>query len=190
MGGGHLDDRCPLDPEDLDGFQDDDGCPDPDNDGDGIADLIDDCPDVAETYNGYQDQDGCPDELPPEVKQFTGIIQGIYFEVDSHRIKAESFTILDRAAAVLSEYPGIRLRIEGHTDSDGSDEYNRELSQRRAMAVGQYLINAGISPHRIEWVGYGESRPIAPNSTPDGKAQNRRVEFHVINPEPPRSPGG
>ncbi len=179
-----LQDRCPLDPEDIDGFEDEDGCIDSDNDGDGIPDVIEDCPMEPETYNGYQDRDGCPDELPPEVKQFTGVIQGIYFEVDSDRIKSESFSILDRAAQVLKDYPGIRMRIEGHTDSDGGDDYNLELSQRRAMAVGQYLINAGVEPDRLEWQGFGETRPIASNQTAEGKAQNRRVEFHVINPEP------
>ena len=85
---------------------------------------------------------------------------------------------------MLKDYPGIRMRIEGHTDSDGGDDYNLELSQRRAMAVGQYLINAGVEPDRLEWQGFGETRPIASNQTAEGKAQNRRVEFHVINPEP------
>jgi len=183
-----LQDRCPLDPEDVDGYQDEDGCIDPDNDGDGIPDVIEDCPDVPETYNGFEDRDGCPDELPPEVKQFTGVIQGIYFEVGSDRIKAESYSILDRAASVLKDYPGIRMKVEGHTDSDGGDDYNLDLSERRAMAVGQYLINAGVDPSRVEWEGFGEARPIASNQTADGKAQNRRVEFHVINPDAPVVP--
>ncbi len=183
-----LQDRCPLDPEDFDGFQDEDGCIDPDNDADGIPDAIDNCPDIPETYNGFQDRDGCEDDLPPEIKRFTGIIQGIHFEVDSDRIKAESFGILDRAATVLKEYPDIRLRIEGHTDSDGGETYNQDLSQRRAMAVGQHLIDAGVDPDRLEWVGYGESRPIDSNSSAEGKARNRRVEFHVVNPDPPQVP--
>jgi outer membrane protein OmpA-like peptidoglycan-associated protein len=183
-----LQDRCPLDPEDVDGFQDEDGCIDPDNDADGIPDVVDDCPDSAEVYNGFQDLDGCPDELPPEIKEFTGVIQGIYFEIDSDTIKAQSFSVLDRAARVLQDYPDVRLKIEGHTDSDGGEEHNLDLSQRRAMSVGQYLIDAGVNPDRLEWQGYGESRPIASNNTQDGKAQNRRVEFHVINPAKPQVP--
>lgn len=183
-----LTDRCPLDPEDVDGYQDEDGCIDPDNDGDGIPDVVEDCPDAPETYNGYKDRDGCPDELPPEVKQFTGVIQGIYFEVGSDRIKAESHSILDQAAEVLKNFPGIRLKVEGHTDSDGADDYNQDLSQRRAMAVGQYMINAGVEASRIEWEGFGEARPIDSNQSAEGKAQNRRVEFHVINPDAPVVP--
>ncbi|HTR72990.1 MAG TPA: outer membrane beta-barrel protein, partial [Solirubrobacteraceae bacterium] len=69
-------DKCPDQPEDKDGFQDDDGCPDPDNDGDGIPDAVDKCPNEPETKNGYQDEDGCPDEIPAKLKQFTGVIQG------------------------------------------------------------------------------------------------------------------
>src|SRR5690606_18155294 len=76
-------DKCPNEAEDKDGFQDDDGCPDPDNDGDGVADASDKCVDQPETKNGYQDDDGCPDEIPQKVKQFTGVIQGINFKVNS-----------------------------------------------------------------------------------------------------------
>ncbi|HMG51852.1 MAG TPA: outer membrane beta-barrel protein, partial [Kofleriaceae bacterium] len=72
-------DQCPNEPEDKDGFQDDDGCPDPDNDGDGIPDAQDKCPNEPETKNGFQDEDGCPDEIPQKLKQFTGVIQGINF---------------------------------------------------------------------------------------------------------------
>ena len=80
----------------------------------------------------------------------------------------------------------MRVRVEGHTDSKGSDAYNQRLSQRRAEAVVKYLIGKGIDPSRLEAVGFGEGRPIAPNQNPDGsdnptgRAKNRRTEFHVI----------
>ncbi len=178
-----VDDRCPNVPEDGDGFDDWDGCPDDDNDHDGITDYQDVCPDAAESWNGFEDQDGCPDEKPPEpppIEKFTGVIEGINFKVDSDEITVDSYHILNEAAAVLLEYPNLRIEVQGHTDSDGSEEYNLDLSARRAKAVVDYLIGRGVPPERLEWVGYGESRPLVPEKGPDSKAVNRRVEFHII----------
>jgi len=146
-GDGILDskDKCPKEAEDKDGFQDEDGCPDPDNDGDGILDAkdkcpneagpaenegcpdkdtdsdgivdrLDKCPDQPETKNGYQDEDGCPDEIPEKLKAFTGTIQGINFKTGDADLTPQSSAILDKAVAVLVEFKDIRLEIQGHTD--------------------------------------------------------------------------
>jgi OmpA-OmpF porin, OOP family len=173
-------DKCPNDPEDFDGFQDQDGCPDPDNDGDGIPDNIDKCPNEPETFNHYKDEDGCPDEVPPEVKKFTGVIEGINFKTASAEILPGSFAILDRALKVLQDFPEVNLEISGHTDSKGKADYNLGLSQRRADSVKLYFVSRGIASSRLTSVGFGKDRPIADNSTASGRATNRRTEFRLI----------
>ena len=177
-------DKCPNEPEDKDGFQDQDGCPNPDNDGDGIPDAIDKCPNQPETINHYKDEDGCPDEVPPEVKKFTGVIQGINFKTNSAEILPGSWAILDRALKVLQDFPDVHLEISGHTDSRGRSEYNRSLSQRRADSVKLYFVSRGIPSSRLQSIGYGEDRPIADNSTASGRAANRRTEFKLIDAGP------
>ena len=176
-----FDDRCPNHPEDVDGFEDEDGCADEDNDGDRIFDHIDACPNDPEIVNGITDEDGCPDEIPEEIKRFTGVIHGIHFKTNSHELKLSSLPLLDEAARVLVNFPVIRLEVGGHTDSDGPDDYNLDLSARRAGAVVNYLIEKGVTPERLEWTGYGETRPIYPNDTEDQKEANRRVEFRILN---------
>ena len=175
-------DRCPDQPEDKDGFQDEDGCPDPDNDGDGIPDTLDKCPNEPETFNNYKDDDGCPDEVPAEVKKFTGVIEGINFKTGSAEILAGSYVLLDRAVKVLQDYPDVNLEISGHTDSRGKADYNRDLSQRRADSVKTYFVQRGIASARLQSIGYGLTRPIADNKTSSGRATNRRTEFRLINP--------
>jgi outer membrane protein OmpA-like peptidoglycan-associated protein len=173
-------DQCPVEAEDKDGFTDEDGCPDADNDGDGIADAADQCPGEAEARNGFQDTDGCPDELPEQVKRYTGTIQGIRFANNSDRILPPSFPVLDKAVAVLQEFPDLRLEISGHTDNVGTREKNVDLSQRRAAAVRAYLVSKGVDESRLTSVGHGPDKPLGDNKTPAGKAQNRRVEFNLI----------
>jgi outer membrane protein OmpA-like peptidoglycan-associated protein len=175
-------DKCPNEAEDKDGFQDEDGCPDLDNDNDGIPDNKDKCPNEPETRNNYQDDDGCPDEVPPEVKKFTGVIEGIFYKTGSAEILPGSYVVLDRAVKVLQEFPAVNLEISGHTDNRGTATYNRNLSQRRADAVRTYFLARGISPARLISIGYGMSRPIAGNQTAAGRARNRRTEFRLINP--------
>ena len=175
-------DRCPDQPEDKDGFQDEDGCPDLDNDGDGIPDSLDKCPNEPETFNNYKDDDGCPDEVPAEVKKFTGVIEGINFKTGSAEILAGSYVILDRAVKVLQDYQEVNLEISGHTDNRGKADYNRDLSQRRADSVKTYFVQRGIAPDRLQAIGYGLTRPIADNKTSSGRATNRRTEFRLINP--------
>ncbi|MDP6932528.1 MAG: OmpA family protein [Myxococcota bacterium] len=178
-----LTDDCPNDPEDLDGVDDEDGCPDLDRDGDGISDALDQCPDQAETFNEYLDEDGCPDSPPQKVritKKQIIIEEKIQFEVARSTIRSVSHDILNSVAQVMRDYPHIDIRIEGHTDSDGSDSYNLKLSQGRATAVHKYLVGVGIDADRLEATGYGETRPIDTNRTSAGKANNRRVEFHIV----------
>ena len=173
-------DECPTEPEDKDGFEDGNGCPDPDNDGDGIADADDQCPAVAETANGYQDADGCPDEVPATVAKFTGAIKGIKFKTNSAVIARTSYKVLSKAAKVLAEFPNLRVEIQGHTDDKGKDEKNLALSQKRAESVKKYLVKKGIDESRLEAKGYGETAPVADNTTRKGQAENRRVEFKLI----------
>jgi outer membrane protein OmpA-like peptidoglycan-associated protein len=171
-------DRCPLQAEDVDGFQDDDGCPDLDNDLDGIPDAVDNCPTSPETFNGYKDEDGCPDEKPIEEKF---VLRGANFESGSAALTPDSYVIMDAVARSLEAYPEVRVEIRGHTDSQGPASFNLELSQKRAETVRQYLINAGIDPSRLVAIGVGEEEPVASNSTPDGRLQNRRIEFRRLN---------
>ncbi len=134
-----------------------------DSDGDGVVDRLDQCPN---TPRGEKvDAVGCPFTLRLEVN----------FDNDSSVIKPESATELDRALGLLRNDPVVRGRIEGHTDSVGSDAYNQKLSQRRADAVREYFVARGIDTARLNAVGLGEGNPIADNSTPEGRAENRRV---------------
>lgn len=185
-------DGCPEPDTDADGFKDSqdqcpqeagvapDGCPIRDTDGDGIMDPNDKCVDQAENVNGFQDDDGCPDEIPEAVKNFTGVIQGIYFDTGKSTVKPNSETVLDGAVKVMLEYPGVRVVITGHTDSRGSEEKNLLLSRERAESVKGYLVSKGIPSSRIETVGAGPAEPIATNNTRAGRAKNRRIEFKLL----------
>ncbi|MEM9072910.1 MAG: OmpA family protein [Myxococcota bacterium] len=200
------DDECPLQAEDVDEFEDENGCPDPDNDGDGILDGTDRCPSEAGPLaNGGcpdTDRDGdtvvdrldnCPDEAgTPEnqgcqARQRVVIREGsleildkVYFGTNSDRILARSNRLLDNVARVLNAHPEITLiRVEGHTDDRGDDDYNLQLSQRRAEAVVAYLVRKEVAAERLRARGFGEARPIETNDTREGRANNRRVEFNL-----------
>ena len=178
-------DKCPNEPEDIDGFEDQDGCPDYDNDKDGIPDTLDKCPNEPETYNGYKDDDGCPDTLPkPTVKEEKALnkaLRAINFKTASAELTTDSYTALMQIAAFLKQYPYLRYEVQGHTDSRGNDNYNLLLSAARAGSVRFYLVGQqGIPDSTLIAIGYGKTRPIATNSTAQGRALNRRVEFKVI----------
>ena len=177
------DDKCPTDPEDVDEFEDADGCPDPDNDGDGILDADDKCPNEKEVFNGFEDEDGCPDkgkQLVEVRKDKIEINEKIQFETNSDKIVgARSFDILDAVFAVLDTSRSMNVRIEGHTDTRGTRKHNMKLSTRRAKSVKRYLEKKGIDGGRMEPVGLGPDEPISSNATKDGRAANRRVEFHI-----------
>ncbi len=156
------------------------GCPDEDPDRDGVRGESDQCPGDPETANGFEDQDGCPDTVPEAMKRFTGSIRGITFRSGRATIKQESIKILDEAIEVLNAYPDVRIEVGGHTDSVGSAKLNQAVSQKRAQAVKNYLVQKGITQDRIEVKGYGEANPIAPNKTRRGRARNRRIEFQLL----------
>jgi outer membrane protein OmpA-like peptidoglycan-associated protein len=103
----------------------------------------------------------------------------VHFDFDKYNIKKIYISDLDQHIAYLSANPSSPVTVEGHTDSIGSDQYNQKLSERRANAVRQYLIEKGIASSRIQVIGYGEQRPIADNKTKEGRAINRRAEFEV-----------
>jgi len=108
------------------------------------------------------------------------IIYGIYFDFDSATFKPESFETLERILKAVQSRPTRKLTIEGHTDSQGSDKYNLKLSQQRAQAVVDWLVQKGVEASRLKAKGYGESRPVADNNKPDGRELNRRVEIAVV----------
>ena len=176
-------DQCPNDPEDLDGFEDEDGCPDPDNDKDGLLDNVDKCPNEPENFNGIEDEDGCP-EAAKRVFISRGKIQildKIYFEYNKAVIRPESYAILYEVAATLKANPQIlKVEIQGHTDSRGSDSYNLDLSDRRAASVRTFLIEKGaVESGRLTSKGYGETQPLEARDDEQAWAKNRRVEFVI-----------
>jgi outer membrane protein OmpA-like peptidoglycan-associated protein len=157
-----------------------DGCPIRDTDKDGILDDKDKCVKEPETKNGFEDSDGCPDTIPEKLKKFTGVVEGIYFDVGKATIRNQSTPKLEGAANVLKEFPSISMEISGHTSSEGDPAFNQKLSQDRADAVKQWLVEKGIPSQRIKTRGAGPDEPIANNKTPAGKIKNRRIEFKVI----------
>lgn len=161
-------DECPNTPAGA--SVDSKGC-ELDTDGDGVVDRLDECPNTPE---GTPVNDrGCP-------IQGEYILEGVSFETNSDRLLSGATDVLDRVIATLERYPDIRFEVAGHTDSDGPAAYNESLSTRRAQTVHDYLAANGISVERMTVRGYGESRPIADNSTAAGKALNRRVSLNVI----------
>jgi outer membrane protein OmpA-like peptidoglycan-associated protein len=111
-------------------------------------------------------------------KDVSLIIKGVTFKTDKDELTASAMVELDKLVIVLTEdYPDITLDIQGHTDSDASDAYNMDLSRRRSLSVKRYLVSKGVAENRLTTSWFGERRPIAPNTTPAGKAQNRRIEF-------------
>jgi len=262
------DDACPQEAEDEDGFEDDDGCPDPDNDGDTLADAGDQCPDEAEDHDGFADLDGCPDPDndndgvldvddrcpdrpgPPEMQGCgdpdndgisdaddqcpeepgTAVAQGcpdadgdlvpdfrdacpnegiaadanpalsdgcpgsayvtdtgqirilekVHFDDGSAEVRPDAHPILDKVVEILTAHPEIDLvEVAGHTDNRGNPASNQELSERRAEAVAIYLVEQGINSKRLMPKGYGQAEPVDTNRTSAGRANNRRIEFHI-----------
>ena len=103
----------------------------------------------------------------------------VTFKTASADLNSSFFKVLDSVSLVLKEFDKTTIDVEGHTDSDGSDQYNQQLSLERATSVGSYLNSRGVNGQRIVTFGAGEARPIASNSTPEGKQQNRRVELKL-----------
>jgi OOP family OmpA-OmpF porin len=159
-------DKCPETP--LGSPVDAAGCP-LDSDGDGVFDYLDKCPD---TPKGIKvDANGCP--VP--IKEKVSVDLHVEFEINSAVVKNIYDEHIQKVAAFLKAYPVTYAEIEGHTDSTGSDTYNLKLSQKRAESVMKHLADKGIDPSRMKAVGYGETRPVADNSTKEGRDKNRRV---------------
>ncbi len=121
-------------------------------------------------------------EVPPPGPPITRkriVLRGITFDFNKSVVRAESSPVLDEARNTLLANPGVKVAIEGYTDSIGSDEYNQALSIRRAEAVYRYLVNGGVPPEQLSTVGFGKTHPVADNGTDSGRAQNRRVELRV-----------
>ncbi len=150
----------------------------PDADSDGVCDLDDRCPAEA----GPSSNCGCPPAPLIEIDEDANEIrnQKIHFDFNKSTIKENSYAILDTIAASLKARPDItHVRIIGHTDSIGSNQYNQKLSERRASAVRDYLHDKGVKPERMSHFGKGETEPIASNATAAGRAKNRRVQFDI-----------
>ncbi|MEA4984346.1 hypothetical protein SDC9_35399 [bioreactor metagenome] len=147
-----------------------------DTDKDGVADYLDKCPDQF----GVAKNKGCPEVKEETKKVFTKALQGIQFEAGKDVIKKTSYPILDMIADIMKLNPAYSLEINGHSDSQGDDNKNLELSQKRADAVKLYLVGKGVNENRMTSKGYGETMPVADNSTAAGRAKNRRVEFKVV----------
>ena len=155
-------DKCPGTPAGV--AVDADGCP-ADSDGDGVPDYKDKCPNTPK--GASVNAQGC------------WSLSSISFDFDSATIRADAYPELNSIVTILRKNPAMRVTLEGHTDSIGSERYNLGLSQRRARSVMNYLVRKNISASRLSAVGFGESRPIASNATEAGRAANRRVDLNI-----------
>ncbi|MBU1244782.1 OmpA family protein [Myxococcota bacterium] len=234
-------DQCPDLPEDIDKFEDEDGCPEPDNDQDGLADGVDKCPNEPEDEDAYEDTDGCPDldndgdkvpdsqdrcpmeagdarfdgcRIPdrdkdgipdnrdqcpdeageeslagcPDVGIRVNVADGkvlppgkVEFVKGKADLTPESLPVLLELANQIKGSPQLRLiRIEVHVESGGREPRNLQLTNARAMAIRAFLVSKGVSPVRVQGVGYGSKFPIRPNTTPENRAANNRVDFILV----------
>jgi len=105
------------------------------------------------------------------------VLGDVFFDFDKYNIKPRFYPELDAVVKVLNKNPSVKIRIEGNTDNIGTAKYNMGLSERRAKSIMEYLVKAGIDENRLSIIGYGFSKPIAANATPEGRALNRRVEL-------------
>ena len=167
------DDKCPNEA----GPAANKGCPWPDSDNDGVLDKDDNCPNEA----GTAANNGCPEVSVPNevVNQLTNYARTINFNTGKATFKADALPVLKAISAIIKEYPNASFVIEGHTDSTGSNALNQQLSEKRANAVKDYLVENGVNASRLTTVGYSETRPISDNATAKGRSENRRVEVKL-----------
>jgi outer membrane protein OmpA-like peptidoglycan-associated protein len=153
-----------------------------DTDHDGIPDSIDACPNEPGELDPDPERIGCPRYIRrAKGSDEIEVLKRIEFEFDKSTILPESFPILDEVVSLLQANPTIkRMSIEGHTDNQGTPEYNQRLSDDRAHSVLDYMVKKGIPEGRLTAKGYGLTKPRATNDTDEGRQQNRRVEFHII----------
>ena len=173
-------DACPDVPEDKDGIQDEDGCPEDDADHDGIPDAQDHCPTVPGHAAKIAEKNGCPSLISFKDDGEIQLLEPIQFDTAKSTIKPVSLPILDEVVALMNSRKDLKVGVYGHTDSVGSDEMNLQLSKDRAASCVRYLVGKGIPASRLQSEGFGETKPITTNETPEGRAKNRRTEFKVI----------
>lgn len=164
-------DECP----DEAGPVENNGCPFEDKDNDGVLDKDDDCPEVAGTVAN----NGCPEVSAEVISELNEYSKTVLFDLNKSTIRPESEDALNSISEIMNEYPTTIFHIGGHTDSQGSDEYNLKLSKERAASVREYLVAHGVEANRLTSEGYGEERPIATNNTAAGRQDNRRVEISL-----------
>jgi outer membrane protein OmpA-like peptidoglycan-associated protein len=165
-------DKCPT----VKGDKANGGCPWPDTDGDKVLDKDDKCPTVAGTVAN----NGCPEVSEDTMKKLNDYAKTILFDSGKASFQKQTLSVLQAMVAILKEYPSAKFALEGHTDSDGKDAMNLQLSKDRAAAVKSFLIENGIAADRLSSEGFGEAKPVASNKTKAGKAQNRRVEVKLV----------
>jgi len=166
-------DKCPT----VKGFARYQGCPIPDTDGDGVNDEEDKCP----TRVGPASNQGCPVIAKEVIEKINFAAKNVFFATGSFKLLPKSFKSLDEVVKLLKEDETLTIDIDGHTDAQGSDESNQVLSDNRAGAVKNYLVGKGVSETRLKSAGYGETKPVADNTTAAGRAKNRRTEMTVKN---------
>ena len=164
------DDNCPN----VAGPAENSGCPWPDTDGDGVLDKDDQCPNIA----GPAENNGCPIVTEEVQKQITDLARAIYFNTGKFTFTDETLIRLEQLTGILDNYKTLNFRVEGHTDSTGSAKINDKLSQERADAVRNYLVEHGFPAAQIRAVGFGSSNPIGDNKTKKGRQANRRVDIY------------
>jgi OOP family OmpA-OmpF porin len=178
-------DKCPDVPEGKGGV---DGCPDADKDG--IPDAQDACPKEPGQPDPDPKKNGCPKHIRLEGSNVR-VMQQVHFQTASATILPDSFPMLGEIAQLLIANPDIKqMRIEGHTDNHGAADYNLDLSKRRAASVRTWLMEHGVDGGRMQSQGYGMTLPVASNETEQGRAENRRVEFKVVDEAATGAPSG
>ena len=181
-------DECPATPFEARGTVDHRGCP-KDSDFDGVPDYIDDCPRIP----GVSSNKGCPEVKTEIYSLLKSALLGIQFDSDSMRITSRSYLMLDQLAEMLKENAGYKLLIQGHTDnqlrklpglaSDSTltaEQQKINVSEYYGVLVKNYLTDKGISSQRLFVKGFGDTKPVAANTTPEGRARNRRVELSIV----------
>ncbi|MBF0188382.1 MAG: OmpA family protein [Magnetococcales bacterium] len=184
-------DKCPGTPKGVTVYSN--GCP-IDSDGDGVADYMDKCPGTpkgltvdamgcpldSDADGVYDHKDKCPGtpKGAPVDDRGCWVLEGVHFSTGKWDIRPESARVLEQTALILKDNPDVNVEVQGHTDNVGNADFNEKLSDKRATAVMEYLVNLGIDANRLSATGYGMRRPAATNDTAYGRSRNRRVEIN------------
>ncbi len=191
-------DKCPDRPEDVDTFEDADGCPDIDNDNDRVLDIADKCPTESENLNGFADDDGCIDAIPPEVDALRGTIEGLIYGEGETVVRDSAQRSIQAVAKALIAQSSVKIIVVGHTDDREAKAFvtapaegqpapdlasiATDLARARAEAVRQALVAAGVPEARVVVDGVGAEEPVTSNDSAKGRLANRRVEIKLFVP--------